>query len=69
MPSTALEKISGHPPAVVIRLEYERPPVVYCDALNDADELRLGFWLAEARPEYGELVSRALDLAARERAS
>jgi hypothetical protein len=56
-------------PAVIIRLEYEGPPVVYCDALHDGDEQRLAFWLVDTRPEYGELVARALELAERERAA
>lgn len=67
MASHELQKITGHPPAVIIRLEYEQRPVVYCDALHEADEHRLGFWLTEARPEYGALVARALELAERER--
>jgi hypothetical protein len=57
------------PPAIVIRLELEAAPRVYCEALAEAEQTRLGDWLAEARPEYGALVDRAMELEAEERAA
>jgi hypothetical protein len=56
-------------PAVVIRLTLESAPIVYVDTLNESEELRLTDWITEARPEYGALVARALELAAGERAA
>jgi hypothetical protein len=67
MASNEPRKINGQPPAIVIRLEFERPPLVFCDWRRDVDEHRLGFWLAESRPDYGALVARALEPAERDR--
>ncbi len=56
-------------PAVVIRLELEAAPVVYLEMMNDGDEKRLDVWLTEARPEYADLVRKAMELAEETRAS
>jgi hypothetical protein len=56
-------------PSVSIRLEVEAAPRVFVDALNEAEEQRLTDWLTEARPDYGELVARAFELAAKARAA
>jgi hypothetical protein len=50
-------------PAVVIRLEIERRPVVYLDTVSDGEETRLTDWL-DAHPEQQALVDRALELRA-----
>ena len=58
-----------NPPCVVIRVEFERvSPIVDCDHVDDGDEERMTVWL-ERRPELAELISRALELADRERAA
>ncbi len=58
-----------NPPALVIRIEVEAAPKVYVHTLNESEEHRLTDWLTEARPDYGELVARALELADEERAA
>jgi hypothetical protein len=50
-------------PAVVIRFELERRPVVYVDALHEEDELRLRDWLDNGRPDLGALIDAAIELA------
>jgi hypothetical protein len=57
------------PPAVVIRLEFERSLLVYADCLDDGEEARPTVWLTEAHPEYGELAALAMELAERARAA
>jgi hypothetical protein len=58
-----------NPPAVVIRVEFERvEPVVYADYIDAADEARMAAWL-ERRPELAELIGRALEIVERERAA
>ena len=57
-----------NPPAVVIRLPLEGAPVVYADALNEAEAVRLDDWL-ETRSEYAELVEDAMRLAEEARAA
>ena len=58
-----------NPPAVVIRVEFERvEPVVYRDHLDDGDEQRMSAWL-ERRPELAELINLAPELVAAERAA
>jgi hypothetical protein len=58
-----------NPPAVVIRVEFERvEPVVFADYLDEGDELRMRDWLGR-RPELSDLIRRALELADRERAA
>jgi len=58
-----------NPPAVVIRVEFERvEPVIYSDYLDEGDELRMAAWL-ERRPELAALISRALELVTTERAA
>jgi hypothetical protein len=51
-----------NPPAVVIRIALEGTPLLYADALNEGEAVRLDDWL-ETRPEYAELVDDALRLA------
>jgi hypothetical protein len=58
-----------NPPALVIRLELEAAPKIYVHTLNEGEEKRLTHWLTEARPQYGELVARAFELAEQERAA
>lgn len=48
-------------PAVVIRLELERAPVLYFDCLNEGEEKRLHDWIT-ARWKYAELVQQAAAL-------
>jgi hypothetical protein len=50
------------PPAVVIRLPIEGRPIVYADALNDAEAQRLADWL-NASPDARELLELADRLA------
>jgi hypothetical protein len=57
------------PPAIVIRLELEAAPHVYVHDLDEAEEARLGDWIREARPQYGDLISRALALAEKAKAA
>jgi hypothetical protein len=52
-----------NPPALVIRLALEADPVVYLDTLSDTEERRLIDWLTVARPSYGELAARVMELA------
>jgi hypothetical protein len=47
------------PPAVVIRLEFERGPVVYNDTLGDWEASRLCDWIT-AHPDLVELLERAI---------
>jgi hypothetical protein len=56
-------------PSVSIRFEVEAAPRVFVDVLDVAEEKRLVDWLAEARPDYGALVTRAFELAAQARAA
>jgi hypothetical protein len=57
-------------PAIVIRLELERSPVVVVDCLREDERLRLIDWI-EAHPRYRAIVAaaRALELEAREQAA
>jgi hypothetical protein len=55
-------------PAVVIRLELEAPPRIYCDVMTEAAGGRLTDWLA-SHPDYLELVNRAIELGERARAA
>lgn len=55
-------------PAIVIRLSLEARPYVYIDAIHESDERRLTEWL-ESKPQYAELVARALELEREERAA
>jgi hypothetical protein len=58
-----------NPPAVVIRIEFERvEPVVFCDHVNEGDEARMDVWLGR-HPELNDLIGCALELARRERAA
>lgn len=56
-------------PALYIRLELEARPVVYLDTIDPSEESRLTDWLTEAKPEYGALAARALELADEMRAA
>jgi hypothetical protein len=49
-------------PAIVIRLELERRPVVYLDTEGDDEAARLNDWLAVTGQR--ELVDRAIELRA-----
>jgi hypothetical protein len=49
-------------PARVIRLELARRPVIYTDALTDAENARLNDWIA-AHYDYLHLVDTATELA------
>jgi hypothetical protein len=57
-------------PAVVIRIELERRPVVYVEAGDDGEDARLRDWVT-AHPRYAALVARAraLELEAQEPAA
>jgi hypothetical protein len=55
-------------PCVVIRLEFERRPVVFADYLTESEEIRMADWLG-VHGDYAELVARALELATEERAA
>jgi hypothetical protein len=57
----------GQPPALTIRLPLEGSPQVRLDCLNDVEQARLLDWL-RSRPDYAELVDRALDLQQRDAA-
>jgi hypothetical protein len=58
-----------NPPAIVIRVEFERvEPVVFSDTLDEGERDRLVAWL-QRRPELHELVRRALELAQEARAA
>jgi hypothetical protein len=52
-----------NPPAVLIVLPIEGAPRVIADCMTEGEEQRLTLWLTEARPEYGDLAARALELA------
>jgi hypothetical protein len=56
------------PPAVIIRLEFERPPVVYADYLTEGDEVRMRDWLL-VHPRWADLVNHAQELAAEAKAA
>jgi hypothetical protein len=51
-----------NPPAIVIRLELERSPVVYVDAQHQGDVERLYDWIERGRPELGRLLAPLLEL-------
>jgi hypothetical protein len=55
-------------PSLHIVLELEAAPRVYCDWLRESDELRMADWL-DAHPDHRELIDRALEIAAEERAA
>jgi hypothetical protein len=55
-------------PALIVRLELEAAPLVFIDALDGAEEARLRDWL-DSNQGYGDLVARALELAAEARAA
>jgi hypothetical protein len=55
-------------PALIIRIELERRPVVYADYLHEGEGLRMLDWLRH-HPAQAELIERALELAKRERAA
>jgi hypothetical protein len=55
-------------PSVCIVLGLEASPSVHVDALDESEATRLGDWLT-AHDDYIDLVSRAQDLAERDRAA
>ena len=56
------------PPAITIRLEVEGTPRVVFDAMNESEAARVLEWL-DSKPDYDELVGRALELELREQAT
>ncbi|MGD0713102.1 MAG: hypothetical protein ABSB24_02810 [Gaiellaceae bacterium] len=55
-------------PAVVVRFELERAPVVYSDATSESEAMRLADWLRE-HPDWFELLRRAREFATEQRAA
>lgn len=49
-------------PSILIRLSLEEKPRLAVDCLTDGEEARLVDWLS-AKPEYLDLVTRAIELA------
>jgi hypothetical protein len=51
-----------NPPAVIIRLEFERPsPRIVCDYLHESDAVRMLDWL-DAHPQLVALLEAAYEL-------
>jgi hypothetical protein len=50
-----------NPPAIVIRFELERCPVVYADAQHQGDVERLFDWIERGRPDLGRLLAPLLE--------
>lgn len=55
-------------PAVVIRLDLERRPVVFTDTRDEGEQARLSDWI-NASPDRLRLVRLALELAEERRAA
>jgi hypothetical protein len=53
-------------PEIVIVFPLEGQPTVRLVAMRESEQQRLLDWINYARPEYGDLVARALELARRE---
>jgi hypothetical protein len=56
-------------PGIVIVFPLEGVPVVSVDVMHESEQQRLLDWINDGRPEYAELVFRALALAKAERAA
>jgi hypothetical protein len=54
--------VGDPPPAIVVRFELERRPVVLSTAQHERDQQRLLAWL-NSRERYAHLVAEAIDLA------
>lgn len=55
-------------PSIVIRLSLEDKPRLSLDCVSESEEARLVDWLS-AKPDYNDLVRRALELATEESAA
>ena len=55
-------------PQIAIVLPVEGAPLVRLEAMNEGEEQRMVDWI-DAKPEYGDLVRRALELAEEARAA
>jgi hypothetical protein len=56
-------------PEIVIVFPLEGQPTVRIVAMHESEQQRLLDWINDGRPEYAEIVARALELARRERAA
>jgi hypothetical protein len=55
-------------PAVVVRFELEAAPRLYADATTEAEMARLLDWI-NAHPDHVDLIDRARELVAHEKAA
>jgi hypothetical protein len=56
-------------PAIIVEFPLEGPVVVRMAAMTEEEQVRLLDWINDGRPEYAELVLRALELERETRAA